>query len=153
MTVASSKSAAPVVFQFCDLQRRLVERFLEVLRPNDLERFSDVERTGTLRVGSQYWSYTRHGAGISFETPETTVDAHIGLAVFPNAIDGWRLLQYLESIGVTSLTFEGEAVAADDEKALERLLEKMEQAGILEAVHLQPPTRLFCPSRTRREPS
>jgi hypothetical protein len=147
MIVASRRNAAPVVLEFCDLQRRLVERFLEDVRPNDLERFSDVERTGTLRVGAQQWSYTRHGAGVSFEIQGTTVDAHVGLALFPSAVDGWRLHQYLESIGVATLTFEGEHVAADDEKSLERLLERMEQAGILEAVHLQPPTRLFCPSR------
>ena len=147
MIVASSRNAAPVVLEFCDLQRRLVERFLEDVRPKDVERFSDVERTGTLRVGSQQWTYTRHGAGISFESPGMTVDAHVGLALFPSAIDGWRLLQYLESIGVTTLTFEGESAAADDEESLERLLARMERAGILEAVSLQPSTRLFRPSQ------
>jgi len=149
MIVASSRNAASVVLEFCDLQCRLVERFLEDVRPNDVERFSDIERTGTLRVGSKEWNYTRHGAGILFEIPGTTVDAHVGLALFPSAIDGWRLLQYLESIGVDNLTFEGESVATDDEKALECLLERMAQVGILEAVQLQPPTRLFCPSQNR----
>lgn len=149
MIVASSRDAVPVVLEFCDLQRRLVERFLEDVHSNDLERFSDIQRTGTLRVGAQQWSYTRHGAGVSFEMPGTTVDAHVGLALFPDAVDGWRLLQYIESIGVATLTFAGELIAADDEKSLERLLERMEQAGILEAVHLEPSMRLFCPSRNR----
>lgn len=145
MIVASDRDAEQVVLEFCNLQHRLVGRFLQDVCPKDLERFSDVERIGTLRIGSQEWKYTRHGAGILFEIPGAVVDAHIGLALFPNAIDGWRLLQYLESIGVSSVAFDGAAVAANDEEGLERLLEKMEHAGILEAAYLQPPTRVFFP--------
>ncbi|WP_436621051.1 DUF6896 domain-containing protein [Sorangium sp. So ce136] len=150
MIVDSIRNAAPVVIEFCDLQRGLVERFLDEVRPNDLDRFSDIERTGNLSVGAQRWSYIRHGAGVSFEIPGAIVDAHVGVTLFPDAVDGWRLLQYLESIGVTTLTFDGEHVATDDEKSLEYLLERMEQAGILEAVYLEPSRRLFCPSRNRR---
>ena len=153
MTVVSNRDAVSVVLELCALQRRLVERFLEDLRPNDLERFSDVARTGTLNVGTQSWSYTRHGAGVLFKTPGATVDAHVGPAAFPDATDGWRLLQYLESIGVATLTFEGELTVIDDEKDADRILDRMALAGILETVRLRPPTRIFRPSPRRVAPS
>jgi len=94
---------------------------------------------------------SRHGVGVSFEAPGRMIDVHVGLATFDDAIDGWRSLQYLESRNVTCLMFEGEAVDARDEGALERLLEAMAQARIMEIVLLgEPPRRLFRPATIGR---
>ena len=146
--IASSQVAAEVVLRYCELQRQVVEHFLKEFRPKDLERFADVERQGVLRVGDEAWQYTRHGAGVLFQNRGVVIDAHVGMAIFPDALDGWRLVQYLESAGVATLSFEGKGVAADNEKALGYLLAEMVKIGLLEEVHLLPPTLLFRPRRS-----
>ncbi|WP_370865966.1 DUF6896 domain-containing protein [Chondromyces apiculatus] len=141
----SSKDAVQVVLEFCQLQRQLVAHFMDLHEPKDRERFSDVARVTVLRLGEQSWRCARHGAGISFKTAGSTVDAHVGLAIFADAIDGWRLLQFLESRGIASLSFEGESYPADEEEALGRLLASMSNAGILEKVPLRARFGLFRP--------
>lgn len=143
---ASDENASQIVLRYCKLQRQLVERFREDLQPRDLDYFSDVARNGSLQLGSQTWQYARHGAGVAFESPAAVVDAHVGLATFPDAVDGWRLLLYLESAGTRAITFGGETAMAGDEEELERLLERMTRAGILEEVRLRSGRRLFRPS-------
>lgn len=146
--IDSSQGAANVVLRYCDLQRQVVEQFLKEFRPKDLERFADVERQGVLRVKDETWQYTRHGAGVLFQSRGVVIDAHVGMVVFPDAIDGWRLMQYLESAGIATLSFEGKGGATDNEKALEQLLAEMVKTGLLEEVHLLPPTQLFRPRRS-----
>jgi len=65
------------------------------------------------------------------------------LATYPDAIDGWRLLQYLEATKVGVLTFEGQKAPSDDLNALELLLQRMADAGVLEAI--ERPSKLFRP--------
>lgn len=145
MTV-DSDDAVRVVVDFCALQRKLVQRFRETVRPTDFERFSGIPRTGHINFEQQTWTYRCHGAGVLFQGPHAVVDAHIGLKDFPSAIDAWRLLLFLESVGISSLLFEQRSIPADDERALNSLLEQLVAAGVLRNVPLQPPTRIYQPA-------
>jgi hypothetical protein len=149
MIVSSDRDAVDLVLGYCELQLSLVECFLAFFRPKDREYFHDVERIGTLQLGTQTWRYTRHGAGVMFESPDAVVDAHKGLAAWPRGVDAWRLLQYLESRGITEFSFDGEHTVIDYEEAgLERILRKMVQHGILQEVPLTPRRGLFVPLRS-----
>jgi hypothetical protein len=71
------------------------------------------------------------------------VDAHVGLAQFPEGLDGWRLWQYLESKSIPGLSFRGEFFASDDESALDAMLAKLAAFGHLAMAPMVPP--LFVP--------
>lgn len=106
------------------LQVRLVADFLVDVRPSDLEFFHDVAPRGELESGGERWEWSRHGAGVEFTRTKdgVVVDAHVGLAEVPEAIDGWRLSTYLESLGVESVDVEGRFIPSSSEPDLSMAL-------------------------------
>jgi hypothetical protein len=121
--------ALELLRDFSALQGRLVQAFVRTVAPRDMEYFKDVA-DGRLSLEGEGWEYKRHGRGVRFVcTDGRVVDVHIGLDRHPAGITAWRLLEYLDSLGVTEVRFEQIPYIADDEGELERLLVQMERAG------------------------
>ena len=101
-----SGDAVQCLFEFARLQGNLVRHFLSVYEPKDLERFRDV-KNGTLSIGGKSWRHYRHGAGVLFmDSDDVRVNAHVAMVDHPEAMDGGRLFEYLESLGFDSVFFE-----------------------------------------------
>jgi hypothetical protein len=130
----SKMDAVIIIWKYSELQKDLVQRLLVSYRPKDLEFFRDIS-DGRIECRGTWWTHRRHGAGVKFLSATTdVVDAHVGMAAHPNAVDAWRLLEYFESQGVSEVEFMGKEYAADDEGALEDLLRQMTRAGKLKEV-------------------
>ncbi|WP_437777119.1 DUF6896 domain-containing protein [Sorangium sp. So ce1097] len=126
-------SARCHVERFVSLQGRLVRKFLDKYRPKDRERFLDVSNGYLMEAGAP-WSHQRHGAGVTFVSPEgIRVNAHVAMVEYPEGIDGGRLFEYLESLGVASVYFEGlEYSVATYE--MDKLMDQMARSGLLRPV-------------------
>lgn len=132
--MAASEHAERVVEAFSRLQRGLVNALLTTARPFDREYFKDLP-DGSLEFEGERWSYRRHGAGVAFRSGRgVVVDAHVAMADWPGAIDGWRLCLYLESLGVQEMVYRGAVIAVAEESGAKRLLREMALAGVVRAV-------------------
>ncbi|WP_155797948.1 DUF6896 domain-containing protein [Sorangium cellulosum] len=129
----TESSAEYLVKQFASLQGRLVRKFLDKYRPKDRERFLDISN-GYLMESGASWSHQRHGAGVTFVRLEgIRVNAHVAMVEYPEGIDGGRLFEYLESLGVASVHFEGiEYSVAKHE--MDKLMDQMARSGLLRPV-------------------
>jgi hypothetical protein len=69
---------------------------------HDFEWLLDFPKKGRLVVGGSEWGFEKHGAGLRFTRqnpePQIVVDAHEYFGD-PRIVDGWRLSQFLQSIG------------------------------------------------------
>jgi hypothetical protein len=134
-------SLAETVREFCAMQRELIRELRRIFpQSTDLRLLLDFPRAGSLLVLGDSWAFNRHGLGFRFrrlqETPGAVVDAHDH---FPDGdfVDGWRLGQYLESVG--------KPVDEDElEAQLERLCESGEltRAGKGYRLGMVPPSRV-----------
>jgi hypothetical protein len=126
------------VREFSKLQGCLVRHFLELYHPVDRERFRDV-RDGEFLIHGELWRHQRHGAGVLFVGPDNvSVDAHVAMADFPDAVDAGRLCEYFESVGISIVGFcEQEYDVAVPE--LDRMLVEMTRVGVLREVNVQSP--------------
>lgn len=110
-----------------------MRRFLDKYRPKDRERFLDVPNGYLMEAGAS-WSHQRHGAGVTFVSPEgIRVNAHVAMAEYPEGIDGGRLFEYLESLGVASVYFEGIEYSVPKYE-MDRLMDQMARSGLLRPV-------------------
>jgi hypothetical protein len=126
--------ALELLRDFSALQERLVQAFIRTVAPKDMEYFRDVV-DGHLTVEGEIWRHQRHGRGVRFVCDDgRVVDVHVGMAQHPAGVTSWRLLQYLDSIGVKEIVFGEKTYAAEDEAALDKLLEQMRLAGGVRAV-------------------
>ena len=106
---------------------------MQTVVPQDTEYFKDVA-DGRLSVQGEEWSYNRHGRGVRFTCRDgRVVDVHIGMSRQPAGITAWRLLQYLDSLGVREVLFEEMRYASEEEADLERLLVRMQGTGVVRA--------------------
>lgn len=129
--MAASEHAERVVEAFSRLQRGLVAQLLATACPTDREYFKDLP-DGAMEFEGKTWSYRRHGAGVTFRSADgAAVNAHVGLADYPGAIDAWRIYVYLDSVGVQEMMYRGESFAIDGEPNVARMLKKMAAAGTL----------------------
>ena len=92
-------------------------------------------KTGLLFAIEEEWTFQKHGAGIVFEGNKSgkVIDAHRDIVSNKKAFDSWRLSQYFESISCSQVFWESNTYAADDDD-LDRLLELLKQANIVELV-------------------
>jgi hypothetical protein len=128
--------ALRAVSDFAALQGKVVREFLRVYAPRDRERFFDVPN-GTMSVDGAPWHHRRHGAGVTFTGPgDVVVNAHVEMVDYPEAIDGGRIFEYLESAGVGSVTLGADAYAVTPE-SMWQLVRDMVTAGLLRAVTTQ----------------
>jgi len=119
--------------QFSLLQGRLVREFLARYKPKDLERFRDVPN-GTIVEGGAQWMHKRHGAGILFiNINGVRVNAHVAMIEFPEGIDGGRLFEYIESLGMPSVVFAGREYSTTKPE-IDILVQEMTQGGLLRRV-------------------
>jgi hypothetical protein len=104
-------------------------------KPKSINIFRDI-KSGVLQIEDNIsWKYVRHGIGVQFTSISgEVVDAHVGMVEYPEAFDACRILQFLESIAVTRLQFNGTIyeIDFDDEKSVRRVLSEMTEAGVLE---------------------
>lgn len=122
--------APSLVFAYAALQRRIVQAFLAHYQPADRDSFSDVP-PGTFVVDGETWRQHRHGLGVSFVHPRLgLVNAHVGLAAHPGAVDQGRLVDYLQSQGVKTLQLE-EVAFQVSHTAMNALLRRMQEAGTM----------------------
>jgi hypothetical protein len=128
-----TSDANHLIKQFASLQGRLVRTFLDRYQPEDRERFRDVPN-GTLAEAGTTWAHQRHGAGILFTSSESVrVNAHVAMTEYPEGVDGGRLFEYLESLGIASVNFEGRRYATTKPE-MDRLMEHMRRSGLLRPV-------------------
>ncbi|MGK4000212.1 DUF6896 domain-containing protein [Sorangium sp. So ce1024] len=126
-------NAECLVERFASLQGRLVRRFMDKYRPKDREKFLDISN-GYLMEAGALWSHQRHGAGVTFVSPEgIRVNAHVAMVEYPEGIDGGRLFEYLESLGVASVYFEGVEYSVP-RCEMDKLMDEMARRGLLRPV-------------------
>lgn len=81
--------------------------------------------------------HQRHGAGVLFvSSDKIRVNAHVAMAEHPEAIDGGRLFEYLESLELASVVFNGKEydVTKPD---MDRMVDDMALRGLLRSVLTQ----------------
>ncbi|XYH97564.1 DUF6896 domain-containing protein [Sorangium sp. So ce1128] len=119
--------------QFASLQGRLVRKFLELYDPKDREGFRDAPR-GTLSMDGRTWKCQRHGAGIVFvDLSGVRVNAHVGMAECPEGMDGGRLFEYLDSLGLSVVIF-GDREYDVTKSEMDQMVDDMVQGGLLRAI-------------------
>ena len=92
---------------FTRVQSKLVRELLAAQALHDHEYFRDL-RDGTIALDGEQWTFHRHGAGVTFRSDRgAVVNAHVALVEVPDGVDAWRLLLYLESLGIHEVVFEG----------------------------------------------
>ncbi|AUX45526.1 uncharacterized protein SOCE26_070200 [Sorangium cellulosum] len=132
----TSVDALQILNQFASLQGHLVRKFLHLYDPKDRERFRDVPN-GTLSVNGRTWSHQRHGAGVTFtDSNNTRVNAHVGMTEHPEGIDSGRILEYLESLDITTVSFDNRDYSATIHD-INNLINDMTQRGLLRTVTTQ----------------
>ncbi|WP_437968479.1 hypothetical protein WMF04_03940 [Sorangium sp. So ce260] len=125
--------AAQLLSQYASLQGHLVRKLLNLHQPKDRETFRDVP-SGMLSMDGRTWAHRRHGAGVAFVNPSgIKVNANVGMAEFPEGVDGGRLFEYLESIGATAVVFR-EQEHGVTKRDVDRMLDEMVQGGLLRVV-------------------
>ena len=107
---------------------------MEIKYPfGDHEHLTDAPRFGSVTTSDVYWEFARHGRGFRFKGVPggPVVDILVYMPNEPEFFDALRLVEYVESIGVTELHFAGIAVDATSERAIERQFIAMLQSGRL----------------------
>lgn len=117
-----------MVRAYSRMQAALVAAWADAVRA-DCTPFRSTPHSGTIEHRGMRWEYTRHGAGVRFNSDQGVLDAHIEIATEPTAVDGWRLWQFCESRGIEALTFDGKRFDATDDRALHELLRHLSAAG------------------------
>jgi hypothetical protein len=118
---------------FADYQRALCRAFRDSYPVGDHDFLTDAPKHGAVTALDKYWEFTRHGKGLRFEAVPSGVVVDVTEGVFSDSefFDAWRLGEYLESLSVESLTFEGERFDAETAREIERLLELMISRNLL----------------------
>lgn len=125
-----ASDAVQLLTQFASLQGLLVRQYLDVCNPKDREGFRDAPR-GTLSTDGRTWKYQRHGAGVAFvDLSGVRVNAHVGMAEHPEGVDGGRLFEYLDSLGLSVVIF-GDREYDVTKSEMDRMMEDMVQGGLL----------------------
>jgi hypothetical protein len=98
-----TKNSFGYVSQLVRLQEELVRALMnQYPAGKDLDWLLDFPKKGVIRINTDDWEFTRHGCGMRFirktTEPHYIVDMHRVIRE-PRCIDGWRLLQFLESCG------------------------------------------------------
>lgn len=114
--------------EFISLQVLLLTAFREKFPSSkDWENLFDFPRHGQIKTSEGVWAFFLHGCGLTFVDIEgVVIDAHDMIFDY-SVIDAWRLLQFLESVGVVE---EGEL----DVPELEAELKKLKNEGFLSAI-------------------
>ena len=96
-------------------------------------------KTGILSTLGEEWKFQKHGAGIFFEESRTgkIIDAHRAITNNQRAFDSWRLSEYFESVNCSRIMWRSNAFVADDDDELDKLLELLEQAAIVQLISSQ----------------
>lgn len=122
--------------RFVALQTELL-RALARVHPHAKELWASqrAPRHGEVLVRGERWRFHRHGSGVSFEGEDSrrVVDAHRAMSV-PEAFDAWRLMLYLESIGMSAVRLGAREFLTDDERELEQWLTELEALGLVRRV-------------------
>lgn len=66
-----------------------------------------------------------------FSRGKVVVDAHWEPERFPDGVDAWRLMQYLDALGIRTLSLDGTEYAAEEETELYRMLVRLSDQGFL----------------------
>ena len=125
--------AEDAVRAFADYQRALCRAFQENYPVCDHNFLTDAPKQGAVTAADEYWEFTRHGKGLRFEAVGNGVVVDVTEGIFAGSefFDAWRLGEYLESISVVTLTFNGNCFDAEDGRQIERLLELMASQKLL----------------------
>lgn len=93
------------ILQFSNLQKDILAAFFEAFPSYSDDFMASVPKHGELIVDGNVWTFHRHGMGVMFKNKITkiVIDAHRIYNDVPNAIDAWRFMQFLESLGVSSV--------------------------------------------------
>lgn len=126
-------SSEDAIRAFAEYQRALCRAFRESYPVVDHDLLTDAPKFGAVTALDKYWEFTRHGKGLRFEeiTSGVVVDVTEGVFTSSEFFDAWRLGEYLESISVESLTFEGERFDAEASREIDRLLQLMTSRNLL----------------------
>lgn len=92
---------------------------------------TNIPPSGLLKLDSEVWDFRKHGLGVCFErlSDQLVVDVHRHITSCPACIDPWRLVQYLESKNIRRLSVGSRVFDAEDEGALDALLEELLRVG------------------------
>jgi len=88
-----------LINNFVLLQKRLLAEILSKYPECKSDRFLiALPKKGQILMGSEYWQFRRHGAGIEFTSVHSeVVDVHVGVTE-PDFFDAYRLSLYAASI-------------------------------------------------------
>jgi hypothetical protein len=119
--------------RFVSLQTELLRTLMQGRSGEEAFRAAQrLPRHGELLVRGERWRFHRHGVGVGFEGADSrrVVDAHRAVGA-PEAFDAWRLMLYLESIGVSAVHLGAREFLTDDERELEQWLAELERLGLV----------------------
>jgi hypothetical protein len=92
---------------------------------------TNIPPSGLVKLDSEVWDFKKHGVGVCFErlSDRLVIDVHRYIESCPACVDPWRLVQYLESKNIRQLNVGSRVFDAEDEEALNALLEELSRAG------------------------
>jgi hypothetical protein len=112
-------------------QKLLLEAF-HTCFPEADDLLLSVPRSGVITCDNVLWEFQKHGSGIIFREVltgiEIDVDSHVEIQ---DAVDGWRLSTYFQSLNLDFVNHFNRTYDTDDEGVRE-LLSDLILAGILE---------------------
>ena len=127
-------SAKQLVTEYAVLQGRLCEELFNQHPVDDANYLTDLPKHGSLPLGNDLWEFKQHGSGVCFShiSSHEIVDAHIKPVSYPEGIDAWRLVLYLESKGVKALNHGRTEFDATNQRAVEQMLEVFCSEGLIQ---------------------
>lgn len=134
--VADEKfDATNVVSEYSNLQARLVAA-TRLAYPSLDKDLIGINRVGNVCADDETWAFALHGVGVRYVGTRSgrIVDVHVQMIEHPDAVDAWRLEQYLESIPVAEVWFENECHRVAEEGGVDLLLATMATRGAIERV-------------------
>jgi hypothetical protein len=135
VAVIRERDALGVIRELVDQQEMAVNCLQDEFRPwlstSEPDDLSRLPKKGKVQCNNETWTFSRHGAGVSFYTANgTEINAHVAPLSFPRCFDAWRLAIYLEGKCVKKICWGQEEFEVND-RNLERFLQTLESSGVV----------------------
>lgn len=126
--------ATEVLTRYAELQSALCIKLADQYDiEDDLGVAFCLPKAGKLALGTEDWSFARHGKGarLTRDSDSCVVDAVDMMVSHPTALDAWRLIDHFESINVRQVRNDDEVVDVTTKIGVVSLLEALTTKGFL----------------------
>jgi hypothetical protein len=128
-----SMNAIEHLRHYTAIQKKLVTVFLAQYPLSEDPFLSTVPKGGALAIDDEFWEFQKHGVGIAFTeaTSKQIIDVHIGIRDFPQGIDGSRIAEYFQSLGIEKVNHFGILYDVTSERKIKKLVTRLILDGLL----------------------